>query len=179
MTSVCYADAVRLASSFALLLVAATAAAAPTRTATGTSVGDVPPEIRGQRIQGADPVSLTRLQGRVVLVDFWATWCGPCRAIMPALDQLHTQYRASGLSVVGLSSERPAVVQAYLQRRPIGYTVASAPRATMVDYQVTALPMFVLIDRAGKVRYVGRGASGAELIRLRTLVRQLLAEPAP
>ena len=134
------------------------------------------PEITGRAVHGADPIDLSRLQGQVVILDFWATWCRPCRAVMPFLDRLHAQHRTQGLRVLGLTSEPAARVQSHLGAQPVGYTVASDARQTMLRYAIRGLPTLIVIDRNGKVRHVSAGASPDSLRELEQLIPRLLAE---
>lgn len=174
-----------LAVGLALALLAAggagRAAAAPTRAEGGPGalrVGESPPPLLAERITGPDEVSLARLQGRVVIIDFWATWCRPCRAIMPQLDALHRRHHDAGLTVLGVSRERRPTIEAHLQREPVGYTVArDVSGTTQREYGVSALPTLVVLDRRGRVREVRIG--GDDMDSLGSLVERLLAEPNP
>ncbi|MEM9073476.1 MAG: TlpA disulfide reductase family protein [Myxococcota bacterium] len=160
-----------------LLTPALGADAAPTQSrGAPPAVGDIAPEIIGQRISGGDPVHLESLHGRVVVLDFWATWCGPCRAVMPVLDDLHRAHHAQGLTVVGLSGEGSGLVRRFLSQHRVDYTVASDATATMQRYGVRGIPTLVVVDRAGKVRHISAGVSGPEITRLRSLIQQLLRE---
>lgn len=101
---------------------------------------------------------LAELTGHVVLVDFWATWCAPCIAVVPRLNELQQRYGPDGLRVIGLSSDAPDEVARFASGHGVSYTLASdAGDKVAATYQVSGLPMLVLIDRAGIVRYVDVG----------------------
>ena len=143
------------------------------------AVGRPPPALNLSRISGSDETTLEGLRGRVVVLDFWATWCGPCQAVMPALDRLHTQHHGRGLSVIGLSAESDAAIRAHIARVPVAYTIARDTGGTLRSYGVRAIPTMVVLDRAGKVREIFVGVDGPAMQRLNGLVTQLLGEPAP
>lgn len=171
-------------ASAALVALSSTAIAAPTERTGGSAgvgplrFGEAAPAIAAQRLSGEDGVSLEDLRGRVVVLDFWATWCGPCRAIMPALDALHQRHHASGLTVLGIAREPEGRIREHLAERPVGYTVARDVGGTLSRYGVRALPMLVVLDRSGQVRDVVVGMDDASMARLDGLVRRLLSEPA-
>ncbi len=140
-------------------------------------VGSAAPALGASTVaQGTDPIDLGRLRGRVVLLDFWATWCGPCRMLMPILNTLSTRYSAQGLTVLGLSDESATQARAFAQQTGVGYTLASSP-STVATYGVESLPTLVFIDRRGMVRQVSIGVSSMQ--SLERQVTQLLAEAAP
>ncbi len=139
-------------------------------------VGQTPPALSLQRLSGSDEVTLAGLAGRVVLLDFWATWCGPCRALMPMLDAMHGRYHGQGLSIVGMSSEPEALIRSHLSANPVAYTIARDVGGTIRAYGVRGIPMLVAIDRAGKVREVLVGIDGQSFGQLDALVQRMLAE---
>jgi cytochrome c biogenesis protein CcmG/thiol:disulfide interchange protein DsbE len=134
-------------------------AAAPANAVSSPSSmsADLAPALVLQRLRGADPVELASLRGRTIVVDFWATWCGPCRQVMPALDRMQTDLRGRGLVVLGVSSEPATAIERFLNARPVGYTIARDAGGTARRYGIRSLPTMVIIDRSGKVRarYVG------------------------
>jgi thiol-disulfide isomerase/thioredoxin len=144
----------------------------------GVTVGAAAPALSAQLVMGPGPADLTALRGRVVLLDFWASWCGPCRAVMPGLNRLHQRYAAQGLSVLGVTDEEPEITRLVGAQLSLGYTLATDAHAA-ARFGVTGLPTLVVLDRRGQVRRVTVGADGNELRQLDSLVRQLLAEPAP
>ncbi len=130
-------------------------------------------------VTGSFPQSEADLRGRVVLLDFWATWCGPCRVVMPKLSEIQARHGAEGLEVVGLSSEDAGSISSYVHKHEPRYAIGvDADAETARRYGVTSLPTVVVIDRRGTVRDVFVGYDPEADARLEATVRQLLAERA-
>lgn len=147
------------------------------------SSGDVAPGFSVERVDGGGAVALEELRGRVVLLDFWATWCGPCRETLPAIERLHRKYGAEGLEVVSLNRDGPPVDRPALQRFAARYGL-SFP--IYVDhgqvaglYKVDSIPHLVLVDRHGLVREEHTGVFRVSALEadLDAEIRALLAEP--
>jgi thiol-disulfide isomerase/thioredoxin len=100
------------------------------------------------------PVSSESLKGKVVLIDFWATWCGPCRMTIPHLAALHQAYKDKGFEVVGVSLDQqgPAVVTAFVGKQSIPYTVAMGNAKIVQDFGgVRGIPTAFIISQDGKI----------------------------
>ncbi len=133
-----------------------------------------------QGVSGVFPASVAALRGHVVLLDFWATWCAPCRVSIPKLEDLQSRYGAQGLSVVGISTEDAGDVSLFTQRMAMHYGVGADPHgSTTRAYGVFSLPTLVVIDKAGKVRDVSVGYDPNGSASLEATVKALLAEPVP
>lgn len=152
----------------------AAAPAAPAAGGHGPVTGQPAPALAASLVMGSGPTDIAQLRGRVVIVDFWASWCGPCRMVMPELNRLHQRYQAQGLSVLGVSDEGAAIGRRVGMSLNIQYTLASAPDA-LSRYNVESLPTLVVIDRQGTVQSVMIGA-GHEA-QLEALVQRLLRQP--
>jgi len=130
-------------------------------------------------VSGSSPTAVASLRGHVVLLDFWATWCAPCRVAVPKLGGLQARYGAQGLSVLGVSTEDSAEVALFAQRMAMRYPVAVDRHAeTTRSYGVVSMPTVVVIDRRGVVRDVLVGYDPSGDARLETTIRALLAEGA-
>lgn len=136
------------------------------------------------------PVKLSDLRGRVVLLDFWATWCGPCRFTMPKLKTLHERFKKDGLVVIGLTqfygragkivvnpAEELAYLRTYKKDAKLPYPFAVAAEGDNdLRYGVRSIPTAFLLDRRGRVRYISVGASEANDESLAEIIKKLLAE---
>lgn len=107
------------------------------------------------KIQGLDgrPFSLDSLKGKVVVLDFWASWCVPCRTSFPFLDTLQAKYGSRGLGVVGLTLEGDGdAVSAFLDQVPVRFPIARDPSGRAGEaFEVVAMPTTFLLDRQGRV----------------------------
>ncbi|HUA98433.1 MAG TPA: TlpA disulfide reductase family protein [Terracidiphilus sp.] len=161
------------AVSIALLL-AGSLLAAPAQRASSL-LNRRAPEFTRRDLNGAT-VDLARLRGKVVLLDFWATWCAPCEVEMPAFSAWQRKYGAQGLQVVGISmDDSPAPVRRAVGRLKPAYPVAMGDAQLGELYGgVMGLPLVFLIDRRGVVRARYQGET--DLKRIETRMRELLAE---
>lgn len=120
-------------------------------------------------------VDLTALRGKVIVIDAWATWCGPCKRAMPLLEELQKQYALKGLQVVGASDEERPVLEAFVRNRPVGYQILHDAEASLAGtLYVSSLPTFFVIDRKGVIRTIKYGTQGAQ--ELEAVVKPLLDE---
>jgi len=124
---------------------------------------------------------LADLRGSVVLVDFWASWCGPCKESFPALDGLYRELHARGLEVVAINvDERRRDAEAFLAGRSPAMTVLFDPKGVAPRlFNVRAMPSSALIDRAGNIRFTHEGYSAKTLESYRREIATLLTEPSP
>ena len=127
---------------------------------------------------GPARVSLERLRGQVVYVDFWASWCVPCRNSMPALDALAQRHGARGFTVVGVNKDASvADAERFLRRVPVAFTLVSdADDAVARAFGVRAMPSGYLLDRQGVVRRVHRGFTDDTAATLEREIAELLGE---
>jgi peroxiredoxin len=113
-----------------------------------------------------DSVSLKSLRGKVVLLNFWATWCGPCRIEMPQIDHLQKEYRDQGLVVLGITDESPELALKFLAKNQISFSSLTDPEQEVaVQYQVRAIPTIFVIGRDGRIVFQGIGVSREDALR--------------
>lgn len=97
-------------------------------------------------------VTLSELRGRVVLLDFWATWCPPCRTAMPHLEKLRQEFGEKGLTVLGVTTEDADTVEPFIREHKITFPILLDPQGSSTRaYRVTGIPRTLIIDREGKV----------------------------
>ena len=117
------------------------------------------PDFELPRLTEAPPVSLSALKGRVVLLNFWATWCKPCEEEMPAMERLYRELGPRGFELVAVSvDEEPGPVRDFRERLGITFPIALDPDQKSARlYQTMGFPESVLVDREGNIveRYIG------------------------
>ena len=125
-----------------------------------------------------ETVALAALRGRVVYVDFWASWCAPCRRSFPWMNAMQARYAGEGLVVVGVNVDKRRVdAQRFLRDTPASFAVVyDAEGATPSAYDVRGMPSSYLIDRRGNVAAVEEGFHDERRVALEARIRALLAQ---
>jgi peroxiredoxin len=136
-----------------------------------------PPPFKGQTVTG-QAVSLADFQGRVVLVNFWATWCAECRAEMPLFERLHQDFAAQGLTVLGVNfREDTQHIQGYIKKHGLTFPMVLDPGGEIFrSYGVVGLPTTFLVGRDGRPMALAVGVRAWESAETRALIQALLAE---
>ena len=128
--------------------------------------------------RSGDTVSLAQLKGKVVMLNFWASWCGPCRQEMPLLEQMHKRYSALGFTLVGVNVDANSKdAEDWLSKTPVSFPVLFDRESKVSKlYDVSAMPSTVFIDRQGNVRYLHRGYKAGDEGEYLNQIRALLKE---
>ena len=123
-------------------------------------------------------ITLSQLKGKVVLLDFWATWCGPCRESIPHLIHLYNRYRGNGFELIGMDVDKGDVdtVRRFVKSMDIPYPVVVAPDDVARSYRVSGIPETVLIDKEGTIRERMVGFSSTIVQELTKKVAELTSE---
>lgn len=130
--------------------------------------------------RAGEAVSLSSLKGQVVLINFWATWCGPCRREMPLLEQIQKKYAPLGFTMLGVNVEEDTrLMDAFLKDVPVSFPILLDPSNGVSKlYNVSAMPSTVIVDRKGTVRFIHQGYMPGDESRYQDLIRQLIRERA-
>ena len=144
----------------------------------GYPPGTKPPDFAGGTIEG-QKVSLAGLQGRVVLLNFWASWCRDCRTEMPMLEQLHRDLAAQGLTILGINvREGTRTVRRYADELDLTFPLVLDQKGKITaSYGVIGLPTTFLIDRDGRPIALAIGPRHWDAAPARAIIQTLLAEP--
>lgn len=124
-------------------------------------VGQSAPEIQAGSWLNGGPQTLAALRGKVVLVEFWATWCGPCRQSIPHLKELYARLSPQGLAMVSLTSEHPDAVEPFAKEMGMTYPIGM-DSTTADTYGVRGIPYAVVVDRQGKIVWEGHPMGGLD-----------------
>jgi thiol-disulfide isomerase/thioredoxin len=136
------------------------------------------PELAGVEVaQGDVGPTLQALRGRVVVLEFWATWCGACRALLPTLNAWHERYQAEGALVLSVTTDPVGKAAQDASELGLHYPVLSDPKGVTAQvYQAFALPTLFVIDRAGVVRDVSVGYDPGRISELEATLKRLISE---
>jgi len=161
---------VRLIAVAALAVVAAAAGAAVTPSAGA-------PDFALPSLDGSN-LRLQEQRGRVVMINFWATWCGPCRVEMPHLSRLYEKYRGSGFTVLAVNiDEDPHKAASLAKQLGMRFPVLlDTEKKVSRLYDLSTMPSTILIDRDGRVRYITRGYRDGYEETYDKQIRELLRE---
>jgi thiol-disulfide isomerase/thioredoxin len=145
--------------------------------AAALDLGAKPPPIDLPDLDGVK-VDLDALEGKVVVVGFWASWCGPCREEMPVLEAFHVKYAAEGLVIVGINIDHSAKkMNKFLKGSPVSFRIVHDPKVEVASkYEPPTMPSSYFIGRDGKLRHIQEGFRKKDTPTLEAHLKSLLAE---
>jgi peroxiredoxin len=135
------------------------------------------PDFTLKSLDGAN-LRLEEYRGQVVLINFWASWCGPCRQEMPLLDRLHHRYEDTGFAVLGINVEgQVAPAQEIVDSTSVTFPIVIDDGQKVSEmYNLEAMPSTFVVDRDGVVRYIHRGYKPGDEAKYVEIVKQLIRE---
>ena len=153
------------------------AIAATSLAASGSLTGQTAPDFALKSSSGQN-LRLSEYRGDVVMINFWATWCGPCRQEMPLLDELHSRYERVGFSLLGVNIDDDAgKAMNMVTELGVSFPVLFDHRKEVSKmYEVDAMPTTVILDREGTVRYIHHGYKPGYEVQYLDQIRSLLRE---
>ena len=127
---------------------------------------------------GGPNLKLSEMAGSVVLINFWASWCGPCREEMPLLNSLHKKYEPLGFKVLGVNVEQDVKgAKGFLTNFPVDFPVLlDSDNRVSEQYKVIAMPTTVVVDRDGNMRFLHQGYKSGDEAKYRQMVKKLVRE---
>jgi len=146
--------------------------------AAAAAVGQPAPAFTLPLRGGSAPLGLDALRGQVVMVNFWASWCGPCREEFPLLDQMYRKYKPLGFTMLGVNVEPDSKdAEGFIAKTPVTFPIVFDRDSTVSKlYGVAGMPSTVLIDRHGVLRWVHRGYKSGDANEYLDQIRALLRE---
>ena len=162
---------------FLALLTAATFTAVTLSTAAlALEDGDRAPSFAAPNLNGKGTVELSKYRGKVVYLDFWASWCAPCLKAIPEVEKMRGEFPTSDFQVIAVNlDQKTKKALRFLEKHPVGYPSASDPKGRLPgQYGVETMPTSYLIDREGIIRYVHRGFERGDSSILRAEIRALM-----
>jgi thiol-disulfide isomerase/thioredoxin len=140
--------------------------------------GEPAPSCSVPSLDGGRIINVADFLGRVVYLDFWASWCAPCRQSFPFMNELHKELAGKGLAIVAVSVDKTAdEARGFLARYPAQFTTAlDVAGACPKSYQLQGMPSSYLIDRKGVVRVLHEGFRNSDKAGLRARLLELLSE---
>ena len=160
-----------------LLLACTVALSLPGLAAAAATPGSAAPDFSLAARDGGK-VRLADLKGQVVMINFWATWCGPCRQEMPLLAQLNSKYEPLGFTLLGVNVEPDsAAAVTWLKSMPVTFPILfDTDSAVAGSFGVEGMPSTVFVDRKGQVRYIHRGYKPGDEAKYADMIRSLVKE---
>ncbi len=141
------------------------------------SVGDSVPSFKARTIDGNKNVALEDYRGKVVLVDFWASWCPPCLKSLPKYNDLRREIGTADFEIVAINvDENTDDAKKFLQKHPVSYPVAKDPKGVLPGvFGVKAMPTSYLIDQNGVVKYVHAAFKDGDMEKIKHEIEKLIA----
>ena len=142
------------------------------------SVGDTVPSFKARSIDGTKSVAVEDFRGKVVLIDFWASWCPPCLKSLPKYNELRREIGTSDFEIVAVNvDENTEDAKKFLAKHPVSYPIAKDPKGVLPGvFGVKAMPTSYLIDKNGVVKYVHAAFKEGDIEKLRVEIEKLIAE---
>lgn len=136
------------------------------------------PSFGGVDLATGQPIRLEDYRGKVVLVDFWASWCAPCVISLPAYDRIREEIGTDGFEIIAVNVDQNTEdALAFLDRYPVGYPVIADPEGEIgIPFGIRTLPRAFLLDRAGRIVLSHRGFRAGDEEKLKREIESLLAE---
>lgn len=164
--------------SFGLWCGTSFAAPFATKNSVLLNVNDVAPAFSLPLLDSTQEISLANYKGKVVYLDFWASWCIPCRRSFPFLNKLRAQYADKGFEIIAINlDQNPASTEAFLAKYPVSYPIAKGASDDVANsYNVTAMPTAYLIGKDGTIRSKHLGFKPSHQDYLEAVVDKLVSE---
>jgi peroxiredoxin len=139
-------------------------------------VGDRAPAFSAPALDGKGMIELSQYRGKVVYLDFWASWCAPCLVAIPEVEKMRSEFPNGDFQIIAVNlDQKKEKAKRFLSKNPVGYPSASDPKGRLPgQYGVDTMPTSYLIDRDGVIRYVHRGFQRGDSEELRKKIRALL-----
>ena len=147
-------------------------------TANATEVGQPAPQFTLPTLKTDSPIALKQFAGKVVYLDFWASWCAPCKTSFPLLNKLHTKLKEQGFEVVAVNLDETKLLgEKFLQEVPVDFTVLHDEKGEWADkYVVESMPTSFIIDKNGVVQKIHHGFTSDDIKELEAKITELLAK---